>query len=149
MPLLSLLNASSATPEFRLAVESFIRSGVPNPYIGFSLGAPTVKVERTLSKILSSYSKLPIASVQINGTSGCDFFRGTALIRTNTDQFCVEFDWNCRWKAIQVGWTDYFGFPDQIRAAREFDYDCFKSWFRGPVQTPLQAPAIAGDSRGS
>jgi hypothetical protein len=134
MPLFALLHASSATPEFRLAVEAFARSGSTSQRVAFAPGAPVIKVERTLTKILGSYSNLPIDSVQINGTSGCDFFRGSALIRTTEDQFCVDFDWNCRWKALQVGWTDYFGYPDQTRAAREFGFDCFKSWFPRPVQ---------------
>ena len=31
----------------------------------------------------------------------------------------VRFHWDCKWKAQQEGWSDYFGFPDQMRAARE------------------------------
>ena len=39
-----------------------------------------------------------------------------------------EFVWDCRWRAEQEGWTDCFGFPDQIRAAREYDWRCFERW---------------------
>jgi hypothetical protein len=134
MPLLQFLNDSSATPEFRLAVERFARSGSPNQRVDFKPGPPAIKVERTLTNILRSYSNLPIDGVQINGTSGCDFFRGSALIRTTAEQFFVDFDWNCRWKALQLGWTDYFGYPDQTRAARELGFDCFRSWFLRRVE---------------
>ena len=40
----------------------------------------------------------------------------------------VRFHWDCKWRALQEGWTDYFGFPDQVRAAREFGHDCFRLW---------------------
>jgi hypothetical protein len=26
--------------------------------------------------------------------------------------------------------VDYFGFPDQVRAAQEFDWRCFRRWER-------------------
>jgi hypothetical protein len=52
----------------------------------------------------------------------------------------VRFYWDCKWKAQEQGWTDYFGFPDQMRAAREFGYDCFRSW--NQLQTePVSVPA--------
>ena len=33
-----------------------------------------------------------------------------------------------RWRAEQQGWVDAFGFPDQIRAADEFGWNCFHRW---------------------
>jgi hypothetical protein len=44
----------------------------------------------------------------------------------------IEFAWDCRWRAQQQGWVDAFGFPDQIRAADEFGWNCFQHW--QPVQ---------------
>lgn len=128
MSLNQFLRASSATPDFRAAVAAFAESGRPNDRISFPTPAPPIKVERTLTMVLASYPKLPIERVEINGSSGCSHFRGTALVYTEHEAHSVEFDWDCRWKAIQLGWTDYFGFPDQTRAAREFGYACFKRW---------------------
>ncbi|HEX8695519.1 MAG TPA: hypothetical protein VF746_24110, partial [Longimicrobium sp.] len=54
----------------------------------------------------------------------------------------VRFVWDCKWKAEQHGWHDYFGFPDQGRAAREFGYDCFRAWVEEAVK--LKNIALAG-----
>jgi hypothetical protein len=85
-------------------------------------------VERTLAKVMVEYPDLPIESIEVRGSSGCEFYRGTAVIRTAGEERHVRFHWDCKWRAEQQGWTDYFGFPDQTRAAREFGYDCFRSW---------------------
>lgn len=122
------LDQSQATAAFREAVAHFLRTGQPSPAIQFSSRLPPVKIERTLTKIIEAYPDLPLERVEIDGTSGCEFFRGTATLRAAGEERRVEFNWDCRWKAMQVGWTDYFGLPDQIRAAREFGYDCFRVW---------------------
>ncbi len=128
MNLLIFLEHSRATPTFRSAVNEFLRTGRANSAIAFNLSSPPVKVERTLTKILEEYPELPIARIEIEGASGCEYFRGTATIHAGEEERCVRFHWDCRWKAEQLGWTDYFGFPDQIRAARECGYDCFRTW---------------------
>lgn len=137
MQLLDFLEAAAASPEFKDAALRFARTGRPNERISFPPHAPAVKVERTLTKILDVHRDLPIESVEISGSSGCSSFRGSAGIRSADDEVQVEFDWDCRWKALQLGWTDYFGFPDQTRAAREFGYDCFRAWI--PSKDPQPA----------
>ena len=49
----------------------------------------------------------------------------------------VSFHWDCKWKAMELEWHDYFGFPDQARAAREHPYACFRAW--GEVEEPVPA----------
>jgi hypothetical protein len=87
-----------------------------------------VKVERTLTKLLVEYPHLDIESIEIRGQSGCEYFRGELTLRTSAGEQCVTFHWDCRWRAEEKGWQDYFGYPDQIRAARELGWDCFRSW---------------------
>lgn len=89
---------------------------------------PTVKVKRLLKHMLATAPDLPIERVSLQGQSGCSDFTGTVHVETAGEKHSFEFAWDCRWRAEQEGWTDYFGFPDQIRAAREFDWRCFKVW---------------------
>lgn len=98
--------------------------------------APAVKVRRLLAHILATEAHLPIEKVALSGRSGCSDFVGTVALHTATHTHVYEFVWDCKWRAEQEGWTDYFGLPDQIRAAREYDWRCFERW--EPVST---APA--------
>lgn len=122
------LDKSQATAAFRDAVAHFLRTGQASPAIHFSSRLPPVKIERTLTKILAEYPDLVLERVEIDGASGCEYFRGVATLYGAGEERRVDFNWDCRWKAIQMGWTDYFGLPDQIRAARECGYDCFRTW---------------------
>lgn len=142
MPLFEHLYASSATPAFRDAVEEFARTGAPNSRLSFGSRAPSIKVERTITMILRDHGDLEIDSVEIDAISGCANFHGVAHVRTGSDEVRIDFDWDCRWKAMQLGWTDYFGFPDQVRAAREFGFDCFRSW------TPRSGPRLEAGAAG-
>ncbi len=90
--------------------------------------APAVKVRRLLTHILATEAHLPIEQVTVRARSGCSDFVGTVKLQTATDTHVYSFIWDCRWRAEQEGWTDYFGFPDQIRAAREYDWRCFERW---------------------
>jgi hypothetical protein len=128
MSLSDFLQRSGATAAFQDAVRAFQRTGVPNDRVAFDVYAPPVKVERALTKMLEEYPELPIEWVEISGSSGCEFFRGKLMIHAGEASRGVHFHWDCKWKAVQQGWTDYFGFPDQARAAREFGYDCFRDW---------------------
>ncbi len=128
MILTQFLDRSRATPAFRAAVAEFLRTGRSSAEIAFGARCPPVKVERTLTKILEEYPDLLIERVEIEATSGCEFFRGIATIYAGGEERRVSFYWDCRWKAAEVGWLDYFGLPDQIRAAREFGYNCFRRW---------------------
>jgi hypothetical protein len=122
------LEASSVMPSFREALLAFLESGAPNERISFAPYSPPVKVERTLTKLLEVHSDLAIERVEIDGRSGCEFYRGHLEIHTADSVRHVRFHWDCKWRAQQEGWSDYFGFPDQIRAARECGYDCFREW---------------------
>lgn len=128
MTISDLLGRSAATPEFRDAVARFLREGRPNERVAFSHGSPPVKVERTLVKALVEYPAHPIESIDVRGRSGCESFRGELVLRGGGEARTVSFYWDCRWRAEQEGWRDWFGFPDQIRAAREFGWDCFREW---------------------
>ena len=99
-----------------------------------------MKVERTLIKMLEAYPELAIDRVQIRGSSGCEYFSGKLTIGALEGEREIRFHWDCKWRAQQEGWVDYFGFPDQTRAAREFGYDCFREWRE--AATPQDAVAV-------
>lgn len=128
MSLHAFLQRSHATEAFREALDRFLRDERPNAHVGFRASSPPVKVERTLTSILERFPDLPIERVEIDATSGCEYFRGTAVVYAGGEERRIRFHWDCRWRAEQEGWQDYFGFPDQARAAREFGHDCFRSW---------------------
>ncbi len=127
-----ILATSQAAEPFKNAVRSYYagRGGDRIRVDGF---APPVKVRRLLKHILATESHLAIEQVSVRGRSGCSDFVGTVSVRTATDTHVYEFGWDCRWRAEQEGWTDYFGLPDQIRAAQEYDWRCFERW--EPVST--------------
>lgn len=128
MKLRELLEQSRASEGFRDAIQGFLRDGRPSERLRFDLYSPPVKVERTLTKLLEAHPELPIETVEIEGSSGCEFYRGEMRVTAGGEARRIRFHWDCKWRALQEGWTDYFGFPDQMRAAREFGYDCFKRW---------------------
>src|SRR5688500_15254718 len=122
------LQLSQATDDFRAAVQEFLRTGRASDRLTFDWAAPAIKVQRTLTKVLVEYRQLSIESIEIRAASGCEYFRGELTLRTSSGEHRVRFDWDCRWRAEQNGWHDYFGFPDQTRAAREYGWDCFRTW---------------------
>lgn len=133
MTLLDVLERSGATEPFREAVTAFFRGGAASDRLRFHPRCPAVKVERTLIKTLEAYPELPIDAVELDAQSGCEYFRGTVTIHAAGETRTVAFDWDCRWKAEEMGWTDWFGYPDQARAAREFGYACFRTWEEQPA----------------
>ena len=139
MTLQHCLARSRATDAFKDAVVAFARSGRPNERVAFSPYSPAVKVERTLIKLLEEHPEIELDRVEVRGSSGCEFFRGDLSAFAGDDERRVRFYWDCKWKAVEQGWTDYFGFPDQMRAAREFGYDCFREWEAIPVVCPMPA----------
>lgn len=136
MTIADLLDRSAATPAFRDAAARFLAGGRPNERIAFGASAPPVKVERTLAKALVEYPDLPIESIEVRGRSGCESFQGELVLRAEDAERRVSFHWDCRWRAEQEGWRDWFGFPDQIRAAREFGWDCFRDWREEEAAVP-------------
>lgn len=140
---LELLERSSATETFRDAVRRLAQGGRPSEHVSFNRLCPPIKVERAVAKALEEYPHLEIESIHVDGTSGCEFFRGVMEIRTALETRRVRFDWDCRWRAEQEGWVDWFGFPDQSRAAREFGHDCFRAWREESVAF---RPAAVGET---
>lgn len=125
--LIDLLTESNATDSFKSDVIRFLETGQADR-VGVSGYAPKVKVSRLLKHVLATLPELDIEQVLVRGQSGCSDFVGTVELATPTERVTFEFVWCCRWRAEEEGWVDYFGFPDQIRAAREFDWRCFKVW---------------------
>lgn len=123
------LSQPRATPDFLAAVERFL-SGEPSDRVKVETYVPRVKVHRLLKQLLSSEPSLEVEHVVIRGSSGCSDFVGTVDVQTRGGTHVFDFTWCCRWKAESEGYVDYFGFPDQRRAADEFDWRCFKRWER-------------------
>lgn len=123
-----LIARSPAATPFREAIQRFLGDGRSSERIRFGYGCPPVKVQRALHKALVEYPALSLESIELRASSGCEYFRGKLILRTQTEERHVAFHWDCKWRAEQEGWRDWFGFPDQTRAAREFDWDCFRSW---------------------
>jgi hypothetical protein len=107
----TLLSQSAATADFKQAVQD-LKDNKRQALIVYNSGSPPVKVLRTISKLLEEFPNEVIETVKLDGSSGCTFV------------------WDCKWRAEQEGWTDHFGYPDQIRAAREFGYQCFETFNR-------------------
>src|SRR5204863_9136211 len=122
-----LHDVSSATPLFKDAVLQFVQSG-HSEHIQIEGHAPRVKVTRLLKHVLAAAPELEVRRVEVRGRSGCSDFVGSVRLETATDTRVYDFVWCCRWRAEEEGWQDYFGLPDQIRAAREYDWRCFQVW---------------------
>ncbi len=122
-----LLSQSNAADTFKSAVRSYFATGGADR-IRVEGFAPRIKVRRLLAQVLSTEPHLPIEGISLRGRSGCSDFVGTVSVEAGTETLVYEFVWDCRWRAEQEGWTDCFGFPDQIRAAREYDWRCFVRW---------------------
>ena len=122
-----MLAQSRAAEEFKSAVRSF-EDGAVAEHIQVDGSAPPIKVRRVLTHILATEPQLPITRVAVRARSGCSTFVGTVHVHTDSETRVFQFVWDCRWRAEQEGWVDCFGFPDQARAAREFDWRCFQHW---------------------
>src|SRR6185436_4732026 len=120
----TLLEQSSAAPHFKQAVLQYVASGRAE-HIEVQGRAPHVKVARLLKHVLAAAPDLELHKVSVHGQSGCSDFVGTVQLRTASETRVFDFVWCCRWRAEEEGWEDYFGLPDQIRAAREYDWRCF------------------------
>lgn len=125
-----MLARSRATDEFKHDVAAYA-SYQDAPRITTARHVPRIKVLRLLAQLLSSEPALPIQSLRVDALSGCADFRGTATVEAAGETRVFEFVWDCHWRAIQEGWVDPFGLPDQIRAAREFGWQCFQRWSPG------------------
>ena len=127
MHLTDILDASAATPEFKAAVLA-VRARTRSPLVTSVRPVPHVKIVRLLTHLLDAERDLEIASVRITADSGCSDLTGVVDVTSPIGSHRFSFAWDCAWRASELGWTDCFGFPDQMRAAREYDWRCFKSW---------------------
>lgn len=125
----TLVHESFATSEFKADVLSFL-AGEPTERVKVETFVPRVKVRRLLAHLLHSEPSLEIEKVVVRGSSGCSDFVGSVDVHTTSGRHAFDFVWDCRWKAESEGYVDYFGFPDQTRAASEFDWRCFQRWER-------------------
>jgi hypothetical protein len=123
----SILAQSRAAEPFKSAVRSYYANGSADR-IRVEGFAPKIKVRRVLAQMLSAEANLQIEQVVLTAQSGCSDFVGTVRVQTTTETRVYSFVWDCRWRAEQEGWTDCFGFPDQIRAAEEYGWRCFQRW---------------------
>jgi hypothetical protein len=122
-----ILAKSRAAEPFKHAVRSYTTAG-GGDHIRVDGRVPSIKVKRLLAHILAAEPHLPIERISLRGRSGCSDFVGTVKVHTASETHVYEFVWDCSWRAEQEGWTDCFGLPDQIRAAREYDWRCFERW---------------------
>ena len=129
----ALLAASHATPAFRIDLAAFSMRQ-PTTRIQTAPGCPRVKVLRAIAQLLHAEPDLAVDRVEVRAVSGCADFVGSLTV-TDADgvSHAFDFEWNCEWKARQLGYVDHFGFPDQIRAAQEFDWQCFERWSRAEL----------------
>jgi hypothetical protein len=142
MELSDLLADSAATPEFVSDVLAYA-AGATSERVHLVRRSPPVKVLRVLAQLLHVEPHLPIGSVSIDARSSCSSFDGRLDVHTAQAIHHYEFSWDCQWRAMEEGWTDFFGFPDQIRAASEFGWRCFRIWERvGRTETLDTAPAV-------
>jgi hypothetical protein len=123
LELTALLDASRAAEPFKDAVRALAERR-PQDRIQANSGAPPVKALRVAMKLLEARPDLPLDSLRVRGDSGCSNFTGTATAQPGDVR--IDFNWDCKWRAEQEGWTDAFGDADQMRAARQFGYQCFE-----------------------
>ncbi|MES3032794.1 MAG: hypothetical protein V4813_02215 [Gemmatimonadota bacterium] len=125
-----LLAQSRASDAFRSDLAAFC-ARQPAERIAAGLGNPRVKVQRVVAQLLNAEPELELDRVSLRAASGCANFVGLLVATDVTgDEHRFDFEWNCEWKAVQLGYLDGFGFPDQIRAAQEFGWQCFERWVR-------------------
>lgn len=120
------LAASAATAEFREALAAF-GLGQPQDRLTVRGDAPLIKVQRVLTKLFEELPEHPIERVTIEARSGCSNYTGRLRVEPGGIEY--EFDWDCEWKARQVGYV-LLGWANQRRAAEEFGYDCFRVFSR-------------------
>jgi hypothetical protein len=127
MELVEIAPGCRATPDFLAAVERYA-AGHDDDRIAVARWAPRVKVLRVLTQLFDACPDLTVERIALEGAAGCSDFVGRLVVACADGERRFRFAWCCRWRAEQEGWFDPFGFPDQIRAAREFGWRCFMRW---------------------
>lgn len=127
-----LMSRSRASEAFKADVRAFA-AHEPATRVTVVRHVPRVKVLRVLAQLFETAPELEVERAHVDAASGCADFRGTLTVETADATLAFDFVWDCHWRAVQEGWTDPFGLPDQIRAAREFGHRCFERWTRRVV----------------
>jgi hypothetical protein len=125
--ILPYLAAAAAHPDFKRDVLEFVR-GASTPRIELEGYAPRIKIERVLTQLFHARPDLAVERIHVKAASGCSDFSGEITAFTIDAEHRYRFEWCCAWRAEQEGWKDCFGFWDQTRAAREFGWQCFRTW---------------------
>lgn len=139
MPIEHLISSARATDEFKQDVVRYAQGGVAER-IHTARHSPRVKVLRLLAQLFAEEPGLEIERVSIDAWSGCSDFRGVLTVTTPDVAKVFRFHWDCSWRAEQQGWFDAFNLPDQIRAAREFGWQCFSVWQEQPAEAGALSP---------
>ena len=135
-----ILTRSCATARFKNDIVAFAsRSDAPS--ITLVRNVPRIKVIRLINQLLHAHPEWVVDRLQVDARSGCSDFVGTAIVEGGGQSRVIQFAWDCRWRAEQEGWVDAFGFPDQIRAADEFGWNCFHRWQPEPAASVSREPA--------
>ena len=122
------LGASRSTPEFQANVRAYADYRDASRVV-ILRAAPRIKVLRVITQLIATHLDLVIDRVRIEGVSGCADYRGTVVAEIVHDKpRMFAFVWDCAWRAVQEGWVDKRGNPDQVRAARELGWQCFSVW---------------------
>ena len=122
-----LMSRSRASDDFKADVRAYA-AHEPASRLTVARHVPRVKVLRVLAQLFESSPELQVERAHVDAASGCADFRGVLTVEAGEETVAFDFVWDCHWRAIQEGWTDPFGLPDQIRAAREFGHRCFERW---------------------
>ena len=128
-----ILSRSCASERFKTDIVAFA-SREEAPSITLTRNVPRIKVIRLVNHLLHTHPEWAIERLHVDARSGCSDFVGTVTVEGAGESRAFEFAWDCRWRAEQEGWVDAFGFPDQIRAADEFGWNCFQHWSENRAQ---------------
>jgi hypothetical protein len=129
-----ILLRSQATERFKNELSAYANFGEVDTIVT-SRALPRIKVLRVVTQLLHEHPDLPIERISVDARSGCSDFVGRLVVETAGQKRAFQFLWDCRLRALKEGWTDAFGFPDQIRAAEEFGWQCFMEWRELPLQS--------------
>jgi hypothetical protein len=127
-----ILSRSCASARFKADLLAF-SSWSDSHSITMTRNVPRIKVIRLVNQLLHAHPEWAVERLHIDARSGCSDFVGTATVEGAGESRVIEFAWDCRWRAEQQGWVDAYGFPDQIRAADEFGWNCFQRWEARPT----------------
>jgi hypothetical protein len=143
-----ILERSFATPRFKADVVAFAKRAEA-PSITLLRIVPRIKVIRLINQLLHAHPEWVVDTLTIDGKSGCSDFVGTLTVEGGGESRMIEFAWDCRWRAEQEGWVDAYGFPDQIRAADEFGWNCFQQWQLSTASTATSETAGTSGTHGA